>query len=1629
MYDADGKVIQPANGTVFVEIQTPQASLALASGKELGVYRRYDETVALMQGEAQVTETAFSFDTDSFSVFALGSVPYSGDYIHINSFDQLFLIGTDVPVTDADLNDGGLGTGETLTGQNGRVLCYSSDAHYFLDCDIEFPQGKIWTLPEDFSGSFAGPAEADEARLYNIETDTIYIQNQFQLAALAAEDRETSPVMSGDYNTANFGMGQFIYSNGEENGDYLSYGEEHHYVLSAAFRVDNSVQPRSLRRGMMRAAVSGPQPEGRDYVGQVSAVVDGTTYILIGDRQQLDAINANSTLRTSVCKPVYCVTEGAVEVWRTSAHITGDWIWLSEFDGSKDLKDGNGYGSTAGEVMASYEALSSSATVIYPGDADLVESFSQSPLYDVDDSGYHQLDRPGGTATNRNSTRDLYFTTNDSTGLPDLSTATLVSSDPTDGSLKYEKNGDYIVFRDIDMTVGALNGTDWRPLMFTGTMYGVKAADPAEISTLWNSDKTELALNTARKPEISNISVVPGTLTQLGLLRLDLNEQVGVGFFGTLSGDHSSSSVIVDPVIVNNLRLYSGTVTNLTTKGDVDASLVNGLLVFLGTGLGVILDPVLRTLAGKDIGVRELLTGLLNARAKDPASLATGAFAGRVIGDAQILNCEVESFYVETVATEYENDGKIVGKGGFVGYVEGETKYDTLSLLVGGVGDALTAVLNVIPGVGLGDLITVLLDNALPLRNLIPTGYSVPLISGCTVESTTLSTENGKFGVGGFAGSACGTDISSCRVVNCDMTVHADHFGGGFVGIERDAIIKGTLSGLGIDVLGALHPQSELLNCSILNSDLTVTGNTYLGGFVGAMANSYGINDTISGGSMTVSASGDFAGGFTGYAHLGTIFGFGDYLVESSSLLGTFKGLVTGLLGSGSDQSLLDVGGVAPSAILGVQITAPLSVSSDGAFVGGLVGRGNGTWIAPSSEEYLRKLGKYDSKTNGEYNTALPLTAAEARDNAVTQLIGVSAGGGKTDEAYNSRSYVGGLAGYLSSASVGGLLGNTAGIGQYLGFTVCYTTVQGVEAGYTVTAEKDCAGGGIGWAVGGDVYDVVLTRLRSVTALNRAGGFVGATGPGDLVSGNGLDLQLLGVSLIKIDQLLSLASGVRTTYLRADVSGIDSGFTVEESGLRDASDETEYMAGGWAAQANSVRVVDCHADRLLSVNANMHDAYAGGFVGSSSAGGLAGLVEESADLSVAEVGQLVDAVPYLVPSYDGCFVRFADGGHVDADTAGGFAGDFQSGKVNTYTDDDENPISEESYSLEHSPGYQFGTTTEPWSVYNIDHVRGGRYAGGWGGKVYSGALASAGSGLSVLGGAASATLSASQLLGVASVYMPTIRYAGVFNPTVGYTVYTAHDFEDDTAPATAGCAGGFIGYGSGVQVSCSDVYKLRHGVVSTPADFTASDTAAYERFEIFPDVLESQNGSSYMLFDNGPDAIPYAVAGARYAGRLQRTCLAARQPARRRLWKQRGAGRRLCGRLCRKNLRRTYSGQQCVALLLYCGRDCRRRICGRNGPGRRRKRLEGQQQPESAGQRQQSCLSGPGLCSHRAKQRNKLCALRRCRACASFFGRRQWRRRRARHGGRICRSLQGRADLGQQQRRLEGRKLLFRRAA
>ena len=260
-----------------------------------------------------------------------------------------------------------------------------------------------------------------------------------------------------------------------------------------------------------------------------------------------------------------------------------------------------------------------------------------------------------------------------------------------------------------------------------------------------------------------------------------------------------------------------------------------------------------------------------------------------------------------------------------------------------------------------------------------------------------------------------------------------------------------------------------------------------------------------------------------------------------------------------------------------------------------------------------------------------------------------------------------------------------------------------------------------------------------------------------------------------------------------------------------------YTAGGFIGKCNSCEINSSDVTNLKEVSANNTDGIAGGFVGSSQTGGLADVAREADIKALLNVNGLLGAVTYLVPSYTMCTVNYINKGGVSADTAGGFAGNFQSGKVNNQG------LGDGKY----------------YSVYNLDHVNGQSYAGGFGGNVYSGALANSGKGISILGGIKGLDIEAFDLVNLINAYVPIIEYAGVKSDN-GFTVTANKIKSDDT---NSGSAGGFIGYGSGVQVSHCDVTNLKHTKVTPPKD------------------LEGEDSSNYF----GQEST-YAVTGARYAG-------------------------------------------------------------------------------------------------------------------------------------------------------------------
>ena len=1232
-----------------------------------------------------------------------------------------------------------IGSGNTVADEDGTDITYASDAQYAIAEDIELTGDMLqWQLPDDFTGSITPLAETSD--------DLTLYDAQSDTIYLynpyqMAVLREESP----DTEPVMDGDAQAeTFGCGQliypngEDNAYLTYSLNHRYVLSKQFSSDISVQPYSV-------TVKEGKADGRDFPGQVIKELGGKTYILIGNEQQLRKIGVKQS--NGEYYPVrgaayQAYRESVFHSWKLDTDAKGKYILLYGGDADLSATDNGIRDFTFGTALSASKSFSGLG---------------------------HNYDREPCGVNQTTGKIDPNLNIDDATGQT------------------YAPNANYIIFRDID-----LNSANWTPLTFHGTMIGAKlGANAATDARLWNDNE----IIATEKPMISNVTIGQSS-------KINVGEQMGVGFFSTISSEVSEKDIGLSKglVQVSNLKFQNILVQTTTSETYYPSTLVSTLTSTLGKLLGGLVSGLtfILTFGQVKIDLGKTLGDVLDARKKDPTALATGAIAGRVEG-------QVEFSGIEVVDATVQNVNK--NTGGFVGYTVGVTQYDGLSHALGDLVKLLTGILNAIPGLGLGDLITILLGNAIPLEKLIPTGYINAKFINCSINNLSLTTESDKDYAGGFVGQQVGSILKNCSITGSSYTVNGANYVGGFAGIARDGVIEGTLSGA-LDIqtkLPKMNTESLLLNCTLENATISVNGENYVGGFAGALANTSAVNCTLmTTEPLSVHATGSNVGGFAGIATLGWAANLGKSDTKDN-LLGGLVDLVVQLLSSdkNSATSLLSLAGVNPSYILGCTINAPLTVTGTN-YAGGITGRGDGAYIAPSSTDYLSKVSYW---RNGVYDPA----AVEQRNTTVSGLQSVS-----------GHDYTGGIAGSLGTASVSGLLNDTAGIASYLGFTVDSVTLTGYESGFTVEGWER-VGGGFGDAIGGTINNVSVNNLKSVNGKNYVGGFIGLSGPGELVgTDGGLTVNLLGLNyILKLNKLLAIGQYVQVNITNSSVNGINDGFTVTATGVRDENSVLDYTAAGFIARSNSTKVENAHVTNLKSVTAANDGGYAAGFVAISKTGGLADVGDETeVKKQLLQVNGLVTAISYLIPSYTNCTVSYVDGGSVTGDIAGGFAADFQSGKVNNQSRGDGNY----------------------YAVYNLDAVNGQSYAGGFAGRAYSGALADASKGISILGGLTGVNVSLSDLLSVINAYVPYIQYAGV-NAGVksdgGFTV-TATKLTEDT---TVGSAGGFVGYASGAQISYSDVTKLKHTIVKAP------------------DNLEDISAPTY--FNNEST---YAVTGGRYAG-------------------------------------------------------------------------------------------------------------------------------------------------------------------
>ena len=1307
---------------------------------------------------------------------------YEDGKICIYNYQQLLQIGTGTQMFSGD-KDGNVGEGDKVLA-DGAELTYASDASYCLMNDIPIDNENVWNFPSDFTGSITSSSERTGNTVYDSVTDTIYVYNRYQLELLKGESSDSEPVMSEDYIAEKVGMGQVFTL---EDGSYLTYSKTHNYVIASSFTTEtpellaNKAGTEETTQDITSAYPS--DYEGRNYFGQVVKKIGDKNYILIGNETQLRAIGTD----TDVTEPIWRVYEtrekksgllggytdwkpaADTQTYKTELYYPGDadivkfndtYNWSGkELYGNKkgdhklgDTDEQNGgallgtgatkryhYVSstiqesadmtvTATESTSSdskAESVEADATVkdrdlidmtpaesekVAEPESDDIDAFTS----DGDESDFTDDTTPESITVDENKTYILTYDTSKSS-----------NTNIAGSGYKYSKDANYIIFRDIDLSKEGTNSNgkddNWTPIKnFQGNMEGRKG------------------MTEGANVKISNVKIIQDTAINQSAYSngSSSDTEYGVGFFRSLSTPYDSSLQISSKqVVVKNLTLSGVSVSTTTNSIKKDFSL-----------LGLLLTGVLKVLG--------LSSGLEN----DPKSFSTGAFAGVVKGNVQILDCHVEGLSGVSNANSWT--------GGFIGYISGITKYEALSGVLKGVTDALSTLLNLIPVLGLGDLITTLLNGGvLSVGNLIPIGYVNPVFSNCSVSgSNTISGQNY---TGGFAGETIGAVMTGCSV-NGTESVNGTDYSGGFIGRASNAVVAGALDHLGIQI--ADFPVNTLmLGCSINGSaNVSATGSSgkesgYAGGFIGEMRNSYAVDCSIS--SLGTVSGKDYTGGFAGLATLGAV----TSIDENKGLLDLVKKLLTGLLnGNITDMDILNLVGLRPSVISGCTIGgSTISLDASGKYAGGLVGYAgavqvsNTSELADGSKSTTKALNRMLAKNSISYSF-------NEHSNSITasESISVSA----TENA-------GGILGYAKMTSVGDVLGGTVTAADYMRFECKDCSVNGGSLGLTVTAsdqENGRAGGAIGYGTGGEVRKTSVTNLNSVTAGKCAGGFAGYFGSGTLANVGGI--KLLGLPLLKIDSLLSVGQMIETFTVDSTVTGVSSGYSVS------TGNEKGY-SGGFIGECISGRARDTKISNLKTVTASATSGKAGGFAGFAKAGdALSAGDSTTSKLTGIELENLLGVVSALRPEFNNTSIAYVSNGNepqVSADMAGGFVGDGQAVDIN--------------YGNNNS-GFKADTDT---NITGLSYIKGTSYAGGFAGRLMPGDVAQTGS-IKLLG-----LLNVNQLLSVMDVAYPRISDSSIEGNNL---VVTASGKNDDVA---LGDAGGYIGNGKAVMVKNSDVTNVK----------------------------------------------------------------------------------------------------------------------------------------------------------------------------------------------------------------------------
>ena len=406
----------------------------------------------------------------------------------------------------------------------------------------------------------------------------------------------------------------------------------------------------------------------------------------------------------------------------------------------------------------------------------------------------------------------------------------------------------------------------------------------------------------------------------------------------------------------------------------------------------------------------------------------------------------------------------------------------------------------------------------------------------------------------------------------------------------------------------------------------------------------------------------------------------------------------------------------------------------------------------------------------------------------------------------------------------------------------------------------------------------LISNLKQVTGTRYAGGFAGELTAGALTQTGTLDL----LGIVNLTDLLSVMNVGYSRVENTTVTGVSARADgVIESGSEKQTDQG--MAGGFFGSATAVIAKNDRVDQAGEIYGLLR---AGGFAGEMKAGTAAAVdgFNDSLVNQIVNIDSLVNVLELGYCVFEDCRVRgtnltlnedgkTTDGGLVVragtesadmetsvASTAGGFVGLMESGSLKNKpgqadgsneigtADQTETPEVTDSWKNESLKGV---------AVENLAAVEARAYAGGFGGLAKAGATVDLAEGNTSLLGK---LLNLNNALSLLNVFVPVVEGASVLSAHLedgthaGFTVKIIEnpdemDFLQNLLDSHAGSAGGFLGYGSGVQIKDSDVYQLKSTTVSYPKTADVKD-------------LEREDGSSY--FDD--ELSEYAVTAPRYAG-------------------------------------------------------------------------------------------------------------------------------------------------------------------